>query len=47
MEFAMMLQPPIIQNKLPKKIDGDRPPRTLREAYEQALDIEQKNQITR
>ena len=46
MEFAMTLQP-VIQNKLLKKIDGEQPPRTLREAYEQALDIEKKNQITK
>ena len=44
MEFAMTLQP-VIQNKLLKKIDGDKLPRTLREAYKQALDIEKKNQI--
>ena len=31
-EFAMTLQP-IIQDKLLKRIDGDRPPRSLREAY--------------
>ena len=43
-EFAMTLQP-IIQDKLLKRIDGDRPPRSLREAYHQALDLERKNQI--
>ena len=43
-EFAMTLQP-IIQDKLFKRIDGDRPPRSLREAYHQALDLERKNQI--
>ena len=45
MEFAMKLQP-YIQDKLLKKIDGNRPPRNLREAYDQAVDIEYKNQIT-
>ena len=40
-EFAMTLQP-IIQDKLLKKIDDDRPPRSLREAYHQALDLERK-----
>ena len=45
-EFAINLQP-FIQNKLLKKIDGNRPPRSLREAYDQALDLECKNQITR
>ena len=43
-EFAMTLQP-IIQDKLLKRIDGDRPPRSLGEAYHQALDLERKNQI--
>ena len=43
-EFTMTLQP-IIQDKLLKRIDGDRPPRSLREAYHQALDLERKNQI--
>ena len=43
-EFTMTLQP-IIQDKLSKKIDGDRPPIHLREAYHQALDLERKNQI--
>ena len=42
----MTLQP-IIQDKLLKRIDGDRPPRSLREAYHQALDLERKNQITK
>ena len=45
-EFTMTLQP-IIQDKLLKRIDGDRPPRSLREAYHQALDLERKNQITK
>ena len=45
-EFIMTLQP-IIQDKLLKRIDGDRPPRSLREAYHQALDLERKNQITK
>ena len=45
MEFAMKLQP-YIQDKLLKKIDGNRPPRNLLEAYDQAVDIEHKNQIT-
>ena len=35
----------IIQDKLLKRIDGDRPPRSLREAYHQALDLERKNEI--
>ena len=42
----MTLQP-IIQDKLLKKIDGDRPLKSLREAYHQALDLERKNQITK
>ena len=45
MEFAMKLQP-YIQDKLLKKIDRNRPPRNLCEAYDQAVDIEHKNQIT-
>ena len=45
MEFAMKLQP-YIQDKLLKKIDGNRLPRNLCEAYDQAVDIECKNQIT-
>ena len=45
MEFAMKLQP-YIQDKLLKKIDGNRPPRNLCETYDQAMDIECKNQIT-
>ena len=45
MEFAMKLQP-YIQDKLLKKIDGNRPPRNLHEAYDQVVDIECKNQIT-
>ena len=45
-EFAINLQP-FIQDKLLKKIDGSRPPRSLREAYDQALDLECKNQITK
>ena len=44
-EFAMKLQP-YIQDKLLKKIDGNRLPRNLHEAYDQAVDIECKNQIT-
>ena len=43
-EFAMTLQP-FIQDKLLKRIDGDRPSRSLQEAYHQALDMERKNQI--
>ena len=39
----MTLQP-VIQYKLLKRIDGDRPPRSLQEAYHQALDLERKNQ---
>ena len=45
MEFAMKLQP-YIQDKLLKKIDGNRPQRNLCKAYDQAVDIECKNQIT-
>ena len=45
-EFAINLQP-FIQDKLLKKIDGNRLPRSLREAYDQALDLECKNQIMR
>ena len=45
MEFAMKLQP-YIQDKLLKKIDGNRLPRNLCEAYDQAVDIECKHQIT-
>ena len=45
MEFTMKLQP-YIQDKLLKKIDGNRLPRNLCEAYDQAVDIERKNQIT-
>ena len=45
MEFAMKLQP-YIQDKLLKKIDGNRPPRNLHEAYDQAVTIECKYQIT-
>ena len=41
----MTLQP-IIQDKLLKRINGDRPP-SLREAYHQALNLERKNQITK
>ena len=40
----MKLQP-YIQDKLLKKIDGNRPPRNLCVAYDQAVDIECKNQI--
>ena len=45
-EFAINLQP-FVQDKLLKKIDGNRLPRSLREAYDQALDLEHKNQIMR
>ena len=45
-KFSINLQP-FVQNKLLKKIDGNRPPRSLREAYDQALDLECKNQITK
>ena len=45
-EFAINLQP-FIQDKLLKKIDGNRPPRNLQEAYDQALDLECKIQIMR
>ena len=45
-EFAINLQP-FIQEKLLKKIYGNGPPRGLREAYDQALDLECKNQIMR
>ena len=45
-EFAKNLQP-FIQDKLLKKTDGNRLPRSLREAYDQALDLECKNQIMR
>ena len=41
----MKLQP-YIQDKLLKKIDGNKLPRNLHEAYDQAVDIECKNQIT-
>ena len=41
----MKLQP-YIQDKLLKKIDGNRLPRNLCEAYDQAVTIECKNQIT-
>ena len=41
----MKLQP-YIQDKLLKKIDGNRPPRNPHEAYDQVADIEHKNQIT-
>ena len=44
--FTMTLQS-IIQGKLLKRIDGNRPPRSLREAYHQALDLEKKTQITK
>ena len=40
----MTLQP-FIQDKLLKRIYGDRPPRSLQEAYHQALDLERKNQL--
>ena len=45
MEFAMKLQP-YIQDKLLKKIDGNKLPRNLCEAYDQVVDIECKSQIT-
>ena len=45
-EFAINLQP-FVQDKLLKKIDGNRSPRSPREAYDQALDLECKNQITK
>ena len=38
---------PFVQDELLKKIDCNRPPRSLREAYDQALDLECKNQITK
>ena len=41
----MKLQP-YIQDKLLKKIDGNRLPRNLHEADDQVVDIECKNQIT-
>ena len=45
-KFAINLQP-FVQDKLLKKIDGNRLLRSLREAYDQALDLEHKNQITK
>ena len=45
-EFAINLQP-FVQDKLLKKTDGNRLPRSLREAYDKALDLEHKNQIMR
>ena len=45
-EFAINLQL-FVQDKLLKKINGNRPLRSLREAYDQALDLECKNQITK
>ena len=45
-EFVITLQP-FVQDKLLKRIDGNRPPRNLREAYDQVLDLEHKNQITK
>ena len=45
-EFVINLQP-FIQDKLLKKINGNRPPRSFREAYDQALDLEHKNQIAK
>ena len=41
----MKLQP-YIKDKLLKKIDGNRLPRNLCEAYDQAVDIECKNQMS-
>ena len=43
-EFAINLQL-FVQDKLLKKIDGNRPSRSIREAYDQALDLECKNHI--
>ena len=43
-EFAMTLQP-FIQDKLLKRINGDRTPRSLQEAYHKALGLKRKNQI--
>ena len=43
-EFAINLQP-FVQDKLLKKTDGNGPLRSLREAYDQALNLERKNQI--
>ena len=40
-EFTVKLQQ-FIQDKLLKKIYGDRPPKSLREACHQALDLERK-----
>ena len=40
----MTLQP-VIQDKLLKRINGDRSPRSLQEANHQALDLERENQI--
>ena len=37
-KFAINLQP-FIQDKLLKKIDGNRPSRSVRESYDQALDL--------
>ena len=45
-KFAINLQL-FVQDKLLKKINGNRPVRSLREAYDQALDLECKNQITK
>ena len=45
-EFAINLQL-FVQDRLLKKIDGNMPQRSLREAYDQALDLECKNQITK
>ena len=45
-KFAINLQP-FVQDKLLKKIDGNSPPRSLRIAYDQTLDLECKNQITK
>ena len=45
-EFAINLQP-LVQDKLLKKIDGNRTPRSLRGAYDQALNLECENQIMR
>ena len=43
-KFAINLQP-FVQDKLLKKIDGNRSLRNIREAHDQALDLECRNQI--
>ena len=42
-ECAINLQP-FVQDKLLKKIDGNRPPRSLRESYDQSLDLESNHE---